>query len=382
VSNLIFPSSLPGFGLKITREPYTNVQVQRAVSGRETRYTWMSAPLYRYHLQLDFARTAATYKELQALAGFFVRHFGQLDSFLFTDPEDCTVTDHGFGVGNGATAVFQLQRTLGGPVYDTLGGPWATSSKPRTNLIKHSETLEDAYWARTGVNPALGVAALSPRGDMTARVFTPSGGAPLPNIAAIEPGIVAGKTYTASFWLKLITGATGPLRAQMFGTSGAYLDCAVASAWQRFSFSSAYAAPLPSLSFGNNSSWGARSIAIWGVQLEEGTEPSQYIPTTTTQIMRIPYYWPSYVDGFEPVTDLAPGLSIYVDGVLKTLTTDYTVSATGLVTFAAPPAEGAVLTWSGGYYRRVRFASEGLSAERLVLQLWRLGAIELQSVKV
>ena len=40
---------------------------------------------------------------------------------------------------------------------------------------------------------------------------------------------------------------------------------------------------------------------------------------------------------------------IYVNGVLKTLTTDYTISATGKVTFVVPPPLGQAVTWTGTY---------------------------------
>jgi hypothetical protein len=72
---------------------------------------------------------------------------------------------------------------------------------------------------------------------------------------------------------------------------------------------------------------------------------------------------------------------IYIGGVLKTTPTDYSIGSTGLVTFTSPPASAAVLTWTGTYYRRVRFEEQSLSAERIFSGLWEANSIPLLSVK-
>lgn len=52
---------------------------------------------------------------------------------------------------------------------------------------------------------------------------------------------------------------------------------------------------------------------------------------------------------------LASTPTIKVDGTTKTVTTDYTVSDTGLVTFTSAPTADKVLTWSGEFDVPVRF---------------------------
>lgn len=78
----------------------------------------------------------------------------------------------------------------------------------------------------------------------------------------------------------------------------------------------------------------------------------------------------------EPVMNLNGNPSIYVAGVLKTLTTDYTLS-NGMVTFVAAPANGAALTWSGSYYYRCRFLQDAADFENFLYQLWKLQKLEL-----
>ena len=71
---------------------------------------------------------------------------------------------------------------------------------------------------------------------------------------------------------------------------------------------------------------------------------------------------------------------IYKAGVLQTITTHYTYDANlAKVTFVVAPAAAAALTWTGSFYRRVRFAEDGLQLTRRVSRVWR-GEANLVSV--
>jgi uncharacterized protein (TIGR02217 family) len=85
--------------------------------------------------------------------------------------------------------------------------------------------------------------------------------------------------------------------------------------------------------------------------------------------------------GRENVYDLAGAPSIFVNGVLKTVTTDYTVSASGVVTFVAAPAAAAALTWTGSYYWRVRFDLDQAEFNNFLSQLWEAKKITFVTVK-
>lgn len=59
------------------------------------------------------------------------------------------------------------------------------------------------------------------------------------------------------------------------------------------------------------------------------------------------------------VKPVSGSVSIYKNGVLQTLTTDYTIDyATGIVTFVSAPTNGHALTWTGRFDVPVRFASD------------------------
>jgi uncharacterized protein (TIGR02217 family) len=79
----------------------------------------------------------------------------------------------------------------------------------------------------------------------------------------------------------------------------------------------------------------------------------------------------------EPTMNINTITGIYVAGVLKTLTTDYTIDALGYVTFVVAPAAGAALTWTGSYYYRCRFLLDENEFEEFMNQLWLLRKLEL-----
>lgn len=72
----------------------------------------------------------------------------------------------------------------------------------------------------------------------------------------------------------------------------------------------------------------------------------------------------------EPVQNVQAVSAIKVNGVTKTAGTDYTIGATGLVTFTSAPANGAALTWSGTFYYRCRFQRDEAEFNQFLQDLW------------
>jgi uncharacterized protein (TIGR02217 family) len=112
MSTAIFPS-LPGLAWSVDKQPEFSTIVRAAASGQETRVALWPNPRWRFKLGYDLLRADA-HLELQTLMGFFLARQGQYDSFLYQDPDDCAVTAQPLGTGDGATAAFQLCRSLGG----------------------------------------------------------------------------------------------------------------------------------------------------------------------------------------------------------------------------------------------------------------------------
>lgn len=101
---------------------------------------------------------------------------------------------------------------------------------------------------------------------------------------------------------------------------------------------------------------------------------------TTTAFQLVRGYGAAGFVFVEPVVALNGSPAIKKAGVLQS--TGYSVSATGLVTFTVPPAVGAQLTWSGGYYYNVRFKEDVQDFNQFMRRLWEAKKVSLVSVKV
>ena len=66
---------------------------------------------------------------------------------------------------------------------------------------------------------------------------------------------------------------------------------------------------------------------------------------------------------------------IYDNGTLKTVTTDYTISATGVVTFTYTPTVTHPLTWTGTFNWLVRFDTDSIDFEEIYSQFWRAKSV-------
>lgn len=106
--------TLIGLGFNVTRAPIWSTNVSRSMSGKRNAIGFYSSPLYQYELTYDVLRSDSVNLEYQSLLGFFNSLHGNLTPFLYTDPDDYTVTLQQIGVGDGVTLAYQLVRTLGG----------------------------------------------------------------------------------------------------------------------------------------------------------------------------------------------------------------------------------------------------------------------------
>jgi hypothetical protein len=61
--------------------------------------------------------------------------------------------------------------------------------------------------------------------------------------------------------------------------------------------------------------------------------------------------------------------------------TDYSVDSLGKVTLPTVPPAGTIFSWDGTYYRRVRFETDSVPADRIALTFWKTGRVSLISVK-
>lgn len=323
MSNEVFPLDI--LGAKVTRrEQLSQTRIDTAASGREYRYSWWTQPRYRYRVSFEGLRSdAGSRADLQRLVDFIARHAQQRESFLLADPDDSAVSLHGIGVGDGATTAFQLQRSLLGGVSDKTGGPWRSSSAPRTNLLTWSQ--DPRQWSQTGVYITAALAT-APDGTETARRMTEDQSTGVHYAFQTNSVVVVGKQYCISAYCKAAGRSKVYLDAQNAQgvatfdlAAGAVLTGAggIASCgngwyrvWSTFTatgVNSGISFALSTAADGSANSYtgdGMQGVYVWGGQLEEGSTPTALIKTpAAAAVTANPAWWPAYGGGFEPVTD-------------------------------------------------------------------------------
>lgn len=98
--------------------------------------------------------------------------------------------------------------------------------------------------------------------------------------------------------------------------------------------------------------------------------------TTAFQLVR------SFGGFIEPVFAPTGTPSIYKAGVLQTPTTHYTIGVSGLVAFAAAPAAGAALTWTGSFNWLCQFDDDDLALRQDFADRWAIDAMRFTTVKL
>lgn len=144
-----FPT-LAGLAFPVKRFPIWSTIKEQYVSGLRARFALWTYPQYRYEIEFDVLRkglvNGTTYSELQNLMAFYNLRRGACDLFLYDDPDDNSVTDQPFGIGDGVTAAFQLVRAYGGFV-DPIFAPTEASMTIKDNgvVVDPADWVVDQY---------------------------------------------------------------------------------------------------------------------------------------------------------------------------------------------------------------------------------------------
>lgn len=360
-----------GLTWDVKKRPRFGTIKQDTVSARgQLRIAKQVYPIWEYEFAWDYlpggeqTGLSSALNGYQCLLGLFGAMKGGYDTFLYQDPNDNSVTLMPFGTGDGVTTVFQLQRNVGS-LLDIVQNIDSTQVVPSIykfgaagakNLIANSEAI--SLWPSTGGLVMTPTAGFAPDGSGNAtKVFYPgnadSFSAEQSTAAISNPG-----TYTFSVWLKVLSGSsTVKIGVQNNAGSTTYgsVACTVTATWQRFSITvttTAAEAKCVIGGFGSLNGVPAGSFYAWGAQLEVGSSVTSYQLTNSN-------LW---------------------GPVLLTVTTDYTISTSGLVTFTAPPASGAILAWTGSFFYRLRFMEDMVEFNEMAYQYWDLKTLKLESV--
>jgi uncharacterized protein (TIGR02217 family) len=94
-------------------------------------------------------------------------------------------------------------------------------------------------------------------------------------------------------------------------------------------------------------------------------------------------YWNPNTFGLSELIQNLNGTPILYDNNVVISSSNYSIGATGIVTFGAghAPALGHALTWSGSWYYRCRFDEDAIVWKRFMSKLWS-GVVKFTSVKL
>ncbi len=253
---------------------------------------------------------------------------------IFGNPSGDLVSVHAngevFGTGDGVTKNFpltyggaQVRRVDSATLYrNDWQGNQQLYPTARTNQLTNSSVDTNSGW-NLGSNSIRVGNTTAPDGTNTATIYQGNASAPGNQYVGHNEGatLVAGATYTASVWAKLISGSA-PTIGQILTIEDSlspnhrqtvnFIGSGISTAWKRFSVTFQAQASVSGTFYVAADFGQGVQVAVWGAQLERG-QLTSYIPTTTA-----------------PVT-----------------VTDYSLSSSGVAQLAAAPTTGAKLSWTG-----------------------------------
>lgn len=381
LSNDVYPK-LPGLTPETARDILPPpVSIKTTPSRREFRARSSSTTLYAYSLKYEFLRSDPSYGELQTLVGFYAKHGGPFDTWLFDDEDDNSASGDSFAVGDGATPSFQLLRSQGEfiePVFDINGVPIVQVNGRNANLVDNS------YFSMQ-----------FPDGQ-------PYGYAPYDNASISKQwrpdfaglysatcfALQANDRTTAAFGLVAESGYTGGnvvggIRGGRGGSTG----------WQpNTTYTvSCYAKRV------NGAGWASGGISpAWNSGPRNLITVSNPPLTSNWQRYVFTYEWGDAVEANgrlylrTEIDDTVAGDVLLIDGLQVVYGYDvlpysggreaYTIDGSGLVTFPVAPDVGTLLTWYGKFYRRCRFSDQKLSVSKFMQRLFSAGSVKFQTV--